>query len=64
MQVGSTPSPQMQGAGEGGAELRAAKLAKGQQEAEGKAAMELLKSAEIPPQSANPAVGGNINIKV
>lgn len=47
------------------AELRAAKLAKSQQEAEGKAAVELLQSAEVsPPRSADLAVGQNINIKV
>ena len=47
------------------AELRAAKLAKSQQEAEGKASLELLQSAEVsPPRSADLAVGQNINIKV
>ncbi|EWH10066.1 hypothetical protein ACMZOO_05895 [Catenovulum sp. SX2] len=49
----------------GDAELRGAKLAKSQQEAEGKAAMDLLQSAEVsPPRSADPAIGQNINIKV
>lgn len=47
------------------AELRTAKLAKSQQEAEGKAALGLLQSAEVsPPRSADLAVGQNINIKV
>ncbi len=65
MQVSPGSSNQMSGAGEGSAELRTAKLAKSQQEAEGKATLDLMKSAEVsPPQSADPAIGNSINIKV
>ncbi|KMT65675.1 hypothetical protein [Catenovulum maritimum] len=64
MQISSSSSGQSQVGGVS-EELRAAKLAKTQQEAEGKAAVELLESANVsPPQSADPAVGQNINIKV
>lgn len=63
MQVSSSSSAQTPQVG--GEELRAAKLAKTQQEAEGKAAVELLQSANVsPPQSADPAIGQNVNIKV
>lgn len=44
-------------------ELRAAKLAKDQQEEQGKQALQLLDStADVSkPSSANPAVGGNVD---
>jgi hypothetical protein len=44
-------------------ELASLKLAKGQQEQEGKAALQLLEnSADVPkPTSSNPAVGANID---
>lgn len=43
-------------------EVASLKLAKGQQEQEGQATLQLLESADVPqPSSANPAIGGNIN---
>lgn len=54
-----------QGAGSEGQQVIAAKLAKNQQKAEGQAALQLIQGADaLPPPSANPAVGQNINIKV
>ncbi|AWB65816.1 hypothetical protein C2869_04890 [Saccharobesus litoralis] len=65
MQIGSASSNPVGGPDTSSAELRSAKLAKDQQEAEGQASLELLKSADVPPsQPADPAIGNNINIKV
>ncbi|MCV2883580.1 hypothetical protein OE749_02560 [Aestuariibacter sp. AA17] len=59
---------ELQGVGASGtsdvsSELRAAKLAKSQQEAEGKASLQLLESAADVPKatSANPALGSTID---
>ncbi|MFC6441312.1 hypothetical protein [Bowmanella sp. JS7-9] len=51
------------GVSDASAELRAAKLAKNQQEQEGKAALQLLDSAAGVPQSssANPALGSTVD---
>ena len=68
LQANKETGMDIQGAGASGTsgaslELASLKLAKGQQEQEGKATLQLLESAaDVPkPTSANPAIGANIN---
>ncbi|WP_111976624.1 hypothetical protein [Algibacillus agarilyticus] len=65
MNIGPASGSPIGGSDSSGVELRSAKLAKDQQEADGKATLQLLESADIPPSKpADPAIGNNINIKV